>query len=65
MTETNATPEVDTEYIVQTLIEENRALSENRLYLMALIKQIKAEYTAALNLWEAEKESLLASATAE
>jgi len=51
-------PDVDPQFVIQTLFEENRALNENRLYLMALLKQLQAEFLAAKELWDLEKQSL-------
>lgn len=55
----------DPRFIIETLIEENKAVSENRLYLLAIIKQIKSEFDAARSQWELERESLKANASAD
>ena len=44
-------------------MEENRALNENKLYLLSILKQMQAEFHAARQLWEAERDSLTKTAT--
>lgn len=60
MTELNESnvPEVDPQVVIQVLIEENRNINENRLYLLALLRQKENEHNKARALWEIERESL-------
>lgn len=51
---------VEHEHIITALREELVASQDNRLFLLATLKQIQAEYRDALALWQAEKQSLLA-----
>lgn len=48
----------DPQYIIAALVEENRALCDNKLYLLAILKQIQGEYAEAQAMWELERESL-------
>lgn len=51
-------PRVDQEHVISVLLEENKNINENKIYLLALIKQMKAEYDEAKAQWEAERASL-------
>lgn len=53
-------PQPDTQFVIQALVEENRSLNDNKLYLLAILKQIQTEFTQAQEQWELEKASLLA-----
>jgi fructose-1,6-bisphosphatase len=62
---TNIDAQPDSRYIIETLIDENKALNDNRLYLMSLLKQVAAEFNEAKELWELERESLKKSVNDE
>jgi hypothetical protein len=52
----------DQQYVIATLMEENQQLNANKLYLLAMLKQMQAEYREAEQLWALEKASLTKSA---
>ena len=49
----------DQEYVIAALMEDNNALQQNKLYLIAVIKQMQAEFAFEREMWGLEKESLL------
>jgi hypothetical protein len=53
-------PQPSNEFVIAALHEENRSLYDNKLYLLALIKQIQAEFRQARELWATERASLVA-----
>lgn len=51
----------DQQFVIQALMDENRALNENKLYLLAILKQMQSEFRDAQILWESERQSLIMS----
>jgi len=59
MTTTNSqAAEIDPQHVIKVLLDENKQINENRLYLLALISQIQAEFADAQETWNLERESL-------
>lgn len=48
----------DLQYVVAALVEENRVLNDNKLYLLSVMKQIQAEFHDAREMWDLERASL-------
>jgi hypothetical protein len=48
----------DLQFVIQALHEENAALNQNKLYLLAILKQAQSEFRDAQEMWQLEKASL-------
>jgi hypothetical protein len=54
-------PQPDPRYIIAALQEENETLNQNKLYLIAVLRQLQQEFRDAQAMWELERESLKAT----
>lgn len=49
----------DKDFIIEALMEELQQANNNRIFLVATVKQLQAEFAQAQKVWGAERESIL------